>query len=83
MRKEKTRKIEGIGTIVNVGSSCVGCMSWETGYIIIAINGERFRYQSDRIYELDLQKNDMVQVALRVKDNGNVFRFNLIEKLNI
>jgi len=36
----KTRKIEGIATIVKTGSGCVGCMSWETPYAIIAINGE-------------------------------------------
>ena len=79
----KTRKIEGIATIVKTGSGCVGCMSWETPYAIIAINGERFKYQSPRVDELRLYKDDMIQVLLLVRDNGNVFRFKLINKLNI
>jgi len=57
-------------------------MSWETPYAILAINGERFRYQSPKVEELALYKNDMLQVSLLVKDNGNIFRFELINKID-
>ena len=75
----KTRQINGTVTIMEVGSSCVGCMAWETPYAIIKINGETFRYQSDRVEELGLEKYDLVKAEMRVKDNGNVWRFKVIE----
>jgi len=82
MKTEKTEKIEGIGTIVKTGSSCVGCMAWETTYIVIAINGERYRYQSDRIDEMGLDRGDIVKVSVRVRDD-KVWRFNLIENTGL
>ena len=76
----KTREIKGIATVIDRGQSCVGCMAWETPYIKLAINGERFKYQSERIETLydHIEKGAMIQCVLRVKDNGNVFRFSLI-----
>jgi len=58
-------------------------MSWETSYIILAINGERFRYQSDRVDILDIEENDIIKVEMRVKDNGNVWRFKLIKRFAV
>ena len=75
----KTRQINGTVTIMEVGSSCVGCMAWETSYARIKINGETFKYQSDNVDILGLQKYDLVKAEMRVKDNGNVWRFKVIE----
>ena len=82
--KNKTYKIEGTGTIIDIGSSCVGCMAWETPYIIIAINGERFKYQSDRVNELDFFKGEIVKVKLLIRTKtDNVWRFNLLDRFDI
>jgi len=73
----KTRLVEGYATIINRDSSCVGNMSWETPYIELTIHGETFRYQSEFLdwkYR-DLDIGDEVWVKIRVKDNGNVWRF--------
>ena len=75
----KTRLIEGYATITNRGSGCVGNMSWETTYITFKIHGELFRYQSDFLdwkYP-NLDTGDLAWVKIRVKDNGNVWRFSL------
>ena len=79
----KTRQIEGLATIVRTGSSCVGSMAWETPYCIIAINGERFRYQSDNVEILELDKDDMISCKMRVRDNGRVWRFTLNKKYTV
>ena len=82
-KQTKTQKIEGTGTVIDIGSSCVGCMAWETPYAIIGINGgERYRYQSDRVDILGLSKDDLIKVSMLVRDD-KVWRFKLIEKYDI
>ena len=81
---KKTRYFKGVATVINHGSSCVGCMAWETSYVILGMGkGERFRYQSDRVDILGIYKDDMILCEMLVKDNGNVHRFNLIKILDI
>jgi len=76
----KTRQISGTATVIDTGSSCVGCMAWETPYIKIKMHGETFRYQSDRVEHLGLDKYDIIVCNMRVKDNGNIWRFELVDR---
>lgn len=89
----KTELIDGIGTIVEIGSSCVGCMSWETPYILLKINGIKLRYQSD-LLETDrrwfekLNTNNRFRLKLRYRQvfdrnyDGKVWRILNIEFLD-
>jgi len=47
-RKTKGMLIEGTVTIERKGSSCQGCMPWETSYIDIIYNGKEYTWFSDR-----------------------------------
>lgn len=78
----KTRLVEGYATITYKGSGCVGNMSWETPYIELKMHGETFRYQSDSLdwkYP-DLDEGDTIWVKIRVKNNGNIWKFSTTAK---
>jgi len=77
----KTRRIEGVATIVRTGTVCQGCMDWETPYIVIAIGEERYIYQSEKIESMGIEKGDIVRVDMRVGANTNrVWRMHTLKK---
>jgi len=48
----ETRIVEDTVEIVRNGSGCMGCMPWETPYIILEDSkGDRYTWQSDNILE--------------------------------
>jgi hypothetical protein len=61
----KTTLIKGSAQIVATGSSCVGCMAWETPYIIFEVNGETYKWQSDNIYRIAKEKDNLKECHLQ------------------
>jgi hypothetical protein len=49
MAKTKSRKIEGLAKIEYKGSGCVGCMAWETPFILLDFIGEELCWWVDRV----------------------------------
>jgi hypothetical protein len=51
MKAKETTTVQGLAYVLKYGSSCVGCMAWETPYVEMLIQGIGLpvRYQSNTV----------------------------------
>lgn len=60
MKKMKTELIKTIAQLIKNGSSCVGCMSWETPYVVFKLeNNDQILWQSDNIDRILFQQDKL------------------------
>ena len=86
---KKTKLIEGIVRIKKIGHACIGCMAWESPYIIFErMNGKEYVWHSDNIPEiLDRHglkhnynlENKVYHVRMRVRQDRVWRLYNIIE----
>ena len=78
--KTKGRKVKGIHILVKTGSTIVGCMTWETPYLVVEdpITGEQFRWVSDNAGSSDIfykQAGSAVYIdAFARQDSNHLYR---------
>ena len=80
MEKAKTERLSGIATIERTGSSCVGCMSWETPYVIFRVYEDEHtdkyvtvRWQSENIEQI-LDDQDKIRWSMLEHSAGDLRR---------
>ena len=66
----KTEKLNGLATIERTGSGCVGCMSWETPYVVFRVYEDEYthkyvtvRWQSENIEQI-LDDQDKIRWSM-------------------
>lgn len=74
-------KIQGQVEIIDCGSSCQGACGLETPYLILKINGEEYRWQSDKVEYHDLwgRYGKKINIeAFRRDDSNRLYKVKLI-----
>ncbi len=70
----KTEKLDCYGTVTNVGTAIVGCMSWETPYVRLTLDdGRQVRWCSNGAADaMDLERDSRVHVQARLTARGTL-----------
>lgn len=77
----KGTKLNELVTVTSIGSSCMGCMSWETPYARFQTSLGEATWQSDLAHGLEV--GDVVQLTAFAYDKPVAFDWGLLHDIRL